>query len=131
MQIPVQPAGPEYTSGLVEFFCADIQNLTEQQLTAYPGGWPNHLPMALLDAVFSIRAQYTTKYGKGLAPRLKKFKDTYHLAAQDLHEFLKLSESQISDILGNGVTANNPKARAALQVANNLANLKLHMVSGA
>lgn len=131
MQFPIHPAGLEDTSRLVEFFCEDIRNLTEQQLTAYPGGWPNHLPMALLDAVFSIRAQYSTKYGKGLAPRLKKFKDTYPLAAQDLHEFLKLTESQISDILGYGVTASNPKARAALQVANNLANLEIQTVSGA
>lgn len=92
MQISIQPASSDDTSGLVEYFCADIRNLTEEQLPAYPGGWPNHLPLALLDAVFSIRAQYTTKYGKGLAPRLKKFKDAYPLAAQDLYEFLKLTE---------------------------------------
>ncbi|MGO3391819.1 hypothetical protein [Glutamicibacter arilaitensis] len=131
MQFPFQFAGPEDIDGLVGFFCEDIQNLTKQQLTAYPGGWPNHLPMAILDAVFSIRAQYTTKHGKGLAPRLAKFKEMYPLAAQELHEFLKLTENQISDILGYGVTAGNPKSRAALEVASNLANLEIYRVYGA
>lgn len=127
--IPIPPPreAKERTE-LVNSFCADIQRLTEQQLTAYAGGWPNHLPMALLDAVFSIRAQYNTKHGKGLAPRLAQFKETYPAAAQDLRELLKLTESEISDILGHGVTAGNTKAHAALQVAENSVNIELFPV---
>lgn len=113
---------------LISYFCFDIQKLTEQQLTAYPGGWPNHLPMALLDAIFSIRTQYNTKHGKGLAPRLAKFKEKYPLAAQDIRELLKLTDSEISEILGHGVTAGNSKARAALQVAENLVNVEIPSV---
>lgn len=124
--IPVPPAQePKEIIDLAHAFCGEIQNLTEQQLTAYPGGWPNHLPMALLDAVFSIRTRYTTKHGKGLAPRLAAFKETYPLAAQDLRELMKLTETQISDALGRGVTAGSPKAHAVLQAADNFVNLDI------
>ena len=38
-------------SELIKHFSNDVQQLTEEQLTAYAGGWPNHLPMAILDAI--------------------------------------------------------------------------------
>lgn len=108
---------------LIKQFNNDVQELTEEQLTAYAGGWPNHLPMAVLDAIYSIQTRYTTKHGKGLLPRLKKFRETYPEAAQDLRELLKLSTADIEDILGHGKTSGISKAQAALQVAQNLTEL--------
>lgn len=108
---------------LIKHFSNDVQQLTDEQLTAYAGGWPNHLSMAILDAIYSIQTRYTTKYGKGLLPRLKKFKETYPEAAQDLRKLLKLSTTDIEDILGHGKTSGTSKAQAALQVAKNLTEL--------
>lgn len=110
-------------SELIKHFNNDVQQLTEEQLTAYAGGWPNHLSMAILDAIYSIQTRHTTKHGKGLLPRLKKFKETYPEAAQDLRELLKLSTADIEDILGRGKTSGTSKAQAALQVARNLIEL--------
>ena len=108
---------------LISHFRNDVQQLTDEQLTAYAGGWPNHLPMAILDAIYSIQARYTTSNGKGLLPRLKTFKETHPQAAQDLRELLKLSTADIEAILGRGKTSGTSKAQAALQVAKNLTEL--------
>lgn len=108
---------------LIKHFSSDVAKLTDEQLTAYAGGWPNHLPMAILDAIYSIQTRYTTKHGKGLLPRLKTFKETHPEAAQDLRELLKLSTADIEAILGRGKTSGTSKAQAALQVAQNLTEL--------
>lgn len=108
---------------LINHFSNDVHKLTDEQLTAYAGGWPNHLPMAILDAIYSIQTRYTTTHGKGLLPRLKKFKEAHPKAAQDLRELLKLSTADIEDILGRGKTSGTSKAQAALQVAQNLTEL--------
>ncbi|SLF30890.1 Uncharacterised protein [Mycobacteroides abscessus subsp. bolletii] len=39
---------------LIKHFSADVQQLIEEQLTVYADGWPNHLSMAILDAIYSI-----------------------------------------------------------------------------
>lgn len=75
---------------LIKHFSADVQQFAEEQLTAYAGGWPNHLPMAILDAIYSIQTRYTTKHGKALLPRLKTFKETHPQAA--LHVAKNLTE---------------------------------------
>ncbi|MGO4298503.1 hypothetical protein [Glutamicibacter sp. MCAF14] len=108
---------------LIKHFSSDVAKLTDEQLTAYAGGWSNHLPMAILDAIYSIQTRYTTKHGKGLLPRLKTFKETHPEAAQDLRELLKLSTADIEAILGRGKTSGTSKAQAALQVAKNLTEL--------
>lgn len=110
---------------LIKHFSTDVQQLTEEQLTAYAGGWPHHLPLAILDAIYSIQTRYTTTNGKGLLPRLKNFKETHPQEAQDLRELLKLSTADIEDILGRGKTSGTSKAQAALQVARNLTELTL------
>lgn len=109
---------------LVEAFAQDAQALTEEQLTAYKDGWGGQLPMALLDAVYSIQAQYSTANGKGLLPRLRKFKELYLAAATDLRELVALSEEQIATVLGHGVISGRTKASAVLEVARNLLALQ-------
>lgn len=108
---------------LIKQFSTDVQQLTEEQLTVYAGGWPNHLPMAILDVIYSIQNRYTTKHGKGLLPRLKTFKETHPQAAQDLRELLQLSTADIEAVLGRGKTSGTSKAQAALHVAQNLTEL--------
>jgi len=38
------------------------------QWQAWPGGWRGEIGTALVDAVFSARARYTTEHGKGVKP---------------------------------------------------------------
>lgn len=109
---------------LVEAFARDAQALTDEQLTAYKVGWSGQLPMALLDAVFSIQARYSTANGKGLLPRLRKFKELHPAAATDLRDLVALSEEQIATVVGHGVISRRTKASAALEVARNLLALQ-------
>jgi hypothetical protein len=37
-----------------------------QQWTQWPGGWPDDIVSALIDAVFSARAIYRTEHGRGI-----------------------------------------------------------------
>lgn len=37
-----------------------------EQWTKWPGGWPDDIESALMDAVFSARAVYRTKHGRGI-----------------------------------------------------------------
>lgn len=36
----------------------------------WPGGWPGEISTSLIDAVFSARAQYKSKHGRGIHPRV-------------------------------------------------------------
>lgn len=109
---------------LVEAFAQDAQALTEEQLTAYQDGWSGQLPMALLDAVYSIQARYSTPNGKGLLPRLRTFKELHPAAATDLRELAALSEEQVAAVVGRGVISGRTKASAVLEVARNLMALQ-------
>jgi hypothetical protein len=109
---------------LIEAFAQDARALTEEQLTAYQDGWGGQLPMALLDAVYSIQAQYSTTNGKGLLPRLRKFKELHPEAATDLRDLAALSEEQIAAVVGRGVISGRTKASAVLEVARNLLALQ-------
>lgn len=109
---------------LVEAFAQDARALTEEQLTAYQDGWSGQLPMALLDAVYSIQARYSTPNGKGLLPRLRKFKELHPAAATDLRELADLSEEQVAAVVGRGVISGRTKASAVLEAARNLLALQ-------
>lgn len=109
---------------LVEAFARDVQALTDEQLTAYKVGWSGQLPMALLDAVYSIQARYSTVNGKGLLPRLLQFKELYPAAATELRDLVALSEDDVAEVVGRGVISGRTKASAVLEVAGNLLALQ-------
>lgn len=109
---------------LVEAFAQDAQALTAEQLTAYQDGWGGQLPMALLDAVFSIQARSSTVNGKGLLPRPLQFKELYPAAAADLRDLAALSEDDVAEVVGRGIISGRTKASAVLEVTGNLLALQ-------
>jgi hypothetical protein len=42
--------------------------------TRWPGGWPGEIGTALVDAVYSARAVYLTKHGKGVLPLVRAWR---------------------------------------------------------
>lgn len=108
---------------LITYLTEDLKQFTPAQTTSYTEGWSDHLPMAILEAVYSIQTRYSRTNSNGLFPRLKKFKEIHPKAAQDLRELLGLPAEEIKEILGYGKTAGPSKACAALQVARNLIEL--------
>lgn len=109
---------------LVEAFIRDTETLTDEQLTDFKMGWVGQLPMAILDAAYTQQTRYLTKNGKGLLPRLRRFKETFPGAESDLRVFLEVPESEIASIVGRGVTAGRSKASAVREAAQNLVGLE-------
>ncbi len=62
----------------------------------WPGGWPGDIEAALVDAVFSARAVYRSKNGKGIYANVATWRDSRDRAAWSL-------EGLISEIDGLGV----------------------------
>ena len=58
--------------------CAHVERTigTSDQWTRWPGGWPEDIESALVDAVFSARAIYKTERGRGIAHNMAKWQTT-------------------------------------------------------
>lgn len=108
---------------LVDAFERDVRTIPNEKFEVYQKGWEGQLGMALVDAVYSKQMLYKTKRGKGLLPRLLAFKEKYPLAGLDLRELVKLSETNLQDVLGSGVTNGRSKASAVLEAATALVQL--------
>ncbi|MFF1254663.1 hypothetical protein ACFVYC_19495 [Pseudarthrobacter sp. NPDC058329] len=111
---------------LVDAFVHDVKQIPGERFEIYRNGWEGQIGMALLDAVYSKQTQYRTKRGKGLLPRLLAFHGKHEPARSDLRELLKLSETELQDILGNGVTNGRTKASAALEAARKLVGAEVY-----
>lgn len=111
---------------LVNAFVRDVRRIPKDRYEVYQNGWEGHLGMALLDAVYSKQTQYRTKRGKGLLPRLLAFHNKHEPARSDLRELLKLPETELKDILGNGVTNGRTKASAVLEAAKKLVSCSVY-----
>jgi hypothetical protein len=64
----------------------------------WPGGWPGDIEAALVDAVFSARAVYRSKHGKGIYANVSAWRDGRGRPAWSLDEL-------IAEIDGMGVDA--------------------------
>ena len=111
---------------LIDAFERDVRTIPGEKFEVYQNGWEGQLGMALLDAVYSKQMLYKTKRGKGLLPRLWAFKEKYPHAGLDLRELLKLSEANLQEVLGHGVTNGRTKASAVLEAAKNFVQLGVY-----
>ncbi|RAX15343.1 hypothetical protein DC347_17915 [Pseudarthrobacter sp. AG30] len=101
-----------------------LDRIPEENFTAWPGGWPDQIGMALVDAVFSIRAVYKTKDPvKGVLGRANSFLDAYPDAANDLECLLSLGEMRIRKVMGNGKTVGRYKSECIIEAACNFLSL--------
>lgn len=83
-----------------------VSGIDEAHFAAWPGGWPEQIGMALIDAVYSIRANYHAKNpAKGVLNRAHSFREMNPEAANDLELIRSLGEKGIRDLLGNGKTS--------------------------
>ena len=92
---------PTSTDASSSAVAAAIQSAVVRQLgdtstwTKWPGGWPNQLSTALIDAVFSARARYTTKHGRGILPLVRDWQ-----ASTTAHDSITGLLSEIDDAGG-------------------------------
>lgn len=111
---------------LVDAFVRDVRKIPKDRYEVYQNGWEGQLGMALLDAVYSKQTLYRTKRGKGLLPRLLAFHNKHEPARSDLRELLRLPETELKHILGNGVTNGRTKASAVLEAAKKLVSCSVY-----
>lgn len=92
--------------------------IPEGHFSKYGGGWLNEISTALVDAVFSIRAQYrSSDPDRGVLGRLQKFRCDEREALNDLKALSSLGSSRIREIMGDSLTAKKLKADAVVEAA--------------
>lgn len=101
-------------------FARQIAAVDEEHFTAYQGGWTNSAAKVVPDAVYSIRAVYTTSTGKGVSYRLSQFKDTYPDVLNDLEQPRNLGADTIAETM-----AHRPKAEMVVEVAGRFVDKQL------
>lgn len=90
-----------------------VAQLPSGEFTAYPGGWPDEIGTALVDAVFSIRARYASS----VEPRLRILREEHPRARNDLAALAAVSESELRRVMGNTKTAQRYKAACVMEAA--------------
>lgn len=109
---------PNVDPRTIEALSAAVSLIPAGHFAEYGGGWLDEISTALIDAVFSIRAQYrSTDPDRGVFGRLQKFRRDEPDARNDLRALSSLGSGRIREIMGDSVTAKKPKADAVVEVA--------------
>lgn len=106
------------TSAQVDAVIAATRHIPEVNFTAYRGGYPQEISTALIDAVFSIQAQYDSATpGKGVRNRVQAFRSENPGVINDLSALGDLGAERVVQIMGEGKTGRRLKAGAVLEAA--------------
>lgn len=112
-----------------------VENIPQPYFDHYPGGWPDQISLALVDAVFSIGARYETTEGKGVLPRLQRLSKSWDEASQDprnsLMALTEYNEALIREFMGSGKVAPGKsfekyKSIAAIEAAQEIQKLGIN-----
>lgn len=109
-----------------------VDTLPTEFFTAYRGGYPDEIGLALVDAVYSIQASYDSEHpGKGVLNRVKQFRSVHPNAVDDLRVLAALDEHAIQGVMGEGKTSQRSKSGAVLDAASALTELEPPIVHAA
>lgn len=107
-----------------------VSEIQDVEFSAYQGGWQNEIGTALVDAVFSIRAQYlAADPAKGVSGRVRTFRERYPEARNDLSVLADVGAEAIQEVMGDTVTGGRPKAVCVVEAAQALFNLEPSVVT--
>lgn len=85
---------------------------------AWPGGWPEQVEAALIDAIFSIRARYGNRAARtGVYGAVVRWQDHRNGHADDLAVLAATPEPELRAITNAGKLAGRTKARVVLDAA--------------
>lgn len=106
------------TSAQLDAVIAATRHIPEANFTAYRGGYPQEISTALIDAVFSIQAQYDSATpGRGVRNRVQAFRSENPGVINDLSALVDLGAEHVVQIMGKGKTGRRLKAGAVLEAA--------------
>lgn len=86
--------------GRVSQLVDSINQNVSQDLYNWPGGWPDQIESALLDAVFSIQARYGGP-DSGVRAVVKRWREWRGTPADDLRELARQDPEALADIVKN------------------------------
>jgi hypothetical protein len=109
-------------SSAVEWVKAAITESLPQPWAEWPGGWPNEVESALIDAVLSIRANYGSSSSTGVRGAVRRYRDDVGGGAlNDLTRLAAYSPDQLETVLKNQQkTSGVSKAQAIVEAAHAL-----------
>lgn len=83
------------TSSRVDAVVKAVAEIDDSEFRAYRGGRQNEIRTALVDAVYSIRAQYdASDLLKGVGGRVRTFREKYSETRNDLSALAKLVKNE-------------------------------------
>jgi hypothetical protein len=65
-----------------------------EEWALWPGGWPGQIGTALVDAVYSARATYSTKHGRGVLPLVQAWRTRAVVSRSSLVALIKEIEAE-------------------------------------
>lgn len=84
----------------------------------WPGGWPDQIELALIDAIYSVRARYGSRERKtGVFGAVTRWRDHRDGQANDLTVLAETPVEQLRDQTNNGKINGRYKAEIAVEAA--------------
>lgn len=108
------------TAAQVKIVESAVRDVPVSRYVKFPGGWPDKISIALIDAVYSGQQRYLADTpGKGVYNRVLAFKDDHEEVHDDLEALLNLHEAEIREHMGDNVVRDGLSTRksVALQKA--------------
>ncbi|MGQ7787943.1 hypothetical protein [Nesterenkonia sp. K-15-9-6] len=101
-----------------------VRDIPEEHFVEFPGGYPDEISTALIDAVYSARQRYYSETpGVGVYNRVQKFREAFPDVRNNLQQLVGMEESQIRSILGDNVVADGRQTRKSVVVQRAAGNM--------
>ena len=78
---------PDEIDRLCQYIDKELGDQTSWE--PWPGGWPGEIATALIDAVYSARAQYRTRHGKGIHALVSAWREHRSAEERDSLQFIE------------------------------------------
>lgn len=106
-----------------------IDQLPNELFTAYRGGWPDGISLALIDAVYSLHPSYEADHPqRGITSRIFQFVHQYPAAEDSLGSLVQLDEADIRQTMGYAKTGVKLRSEAILDAARGMLGLSQPIV---
>ncbi|MGG5259096.1 hypothetical protein [Phycicoccus avicenniae] len=119
----------------VMVLAARVRSTVGDQLPAWPGGWPGQVELALIDAIFSIRARYGQpgtegRPSTGVLAVVERWSEHRGGPADDLLRLREMDIQRLTHILSNKAkSGGRTKAAVVVDAASRLSEVGLRHAS--
>ena len=109
------------TRNALETFLSFVNETIGKEPVDWPGGYPNEVEAALIDAIFSVRAHYGNRQQKtGVYGAVWRWREHRGWAADDLNVLAECDPEVLAGITNRGRISRRSKAEVVIDAANSL-----------